>query len=73
MGQTTTKEAHDILRQNLRRRSDLGFSKAVTAIILEPHNPFEPGARRKPQRWFLLVLASSLAAISAFLYFNFWN
>ena len=62
-----------MLRQNLRRRSDLGFSNAVTAIILEPRNPFEPKARRKPQRWVLLALLSWLAAISAFVYFNFTN
>ena len=73
MGQTTRKEVHEILRQNLRRRSDLGFSKAITAIIFEPQNPFEPSLRRKPQRWFMFVLASSLAAISVFVYFNFCN
>lgn len=64
-----------MLRQCLRRRSDLGPWNAVAATILEPKNPFGQGQRerRRPQRWFVLLLVSSFAAVIAFVYFNFWN
>ncbi len=65
-----------MLRQCLRRRSDLGLWNLVAAKILEPKNPFGQGQRerrRRPQRWFVLLLVSSFAAVIAFVYFNFWN
>ena len=62
-----------MLRQCLRRRSDLGVWNAVAAKILEPKNPFGDGGRRRPQRWFVLLLVSSFAAVVAFVYFNLWN
>ena len=64
-----------MLRQYLSRRSDLGLWNAVAEKILEPKNPFGQGQkeRRRPQRWFVLLLVSSFAAVIAFVYFNFWN
>lgn len=62
-----------MLRECLRRRSDLGFWKAVAVKILEPQNPFGHGERRRPQRWLVLLLVGSFAAAIAFAYFNFWN
>lgn len=69
----TPKEINRMLRQCLRRRSDLGLWNSVAAKILEPQNPFGHGKRRRPQRWFVLVLVSLFAAVIAFVYFNFWN
>jgi len=69
----TAKEVLTTLRQNLRRRSDLGLGKAVADRLLEPQNPFEPGLVRKPQRWFALLCIISVAALGAFVYFNVWN
>lgn len=62
-----------MLRACLRRRSDLGVWNAVAAKILEPRNPFGDGGRRRPQRWFVLLLVSSFAAVVAFVFFNLWN
>lgn len=62
-----------MLRQCLRRRSDLGLCNAVAEKILEPKNPFGHEERRIPQRWFVLLLVSLFAAVIAFVYFNFWN
>lgn len=62
-----------MLRQHLRSRSDLGLRKAVSAGILEPHNPFGPRERRKPRRWFVLLLTVLFALTVAFMYFNFAN
>ena len=67
------KEVDRMLRRHLGSRSDLGFWKAVEAKILEPQNPFESPTRRKPQRWFVLFLIVSAAAIAAFVYFNSYN
>ena len=62
-----------MLRQSLRRRSDLGLWNALAAKILEPRNPFRRGERRTPQRWFVLLVVSLFASIIGFVYFNFWN
>ena len=62
-----------MLRQCLRRRSDLGLWNAVAAKILEPPNPFGYRGKRTPQLWFVLLLVSLFAAVIAFVYFNFWN
>jgi len=62
-----------MLRQCLRRRSDLGLWNAVAEKILEPKNPFGHEERRIPQRWSVLLLVSLFAAVIAFVYFNFWN
>jgi hypothetical protein len=73
MNRITPKEVNRMLRQSLRRRSDLGLWNALAAKILEPQNPFGRGERRTPQRWFVLLLVSLFAAVIAFVYFNFWN
>ena len=67
------KDVDRMLRQCLYRRLDLGLWNLVAARILEPKNPFGDGGRRRPQRWFVLLLVSSFAAVIAFVYFNFWN
>jgi hypothetical protein len=73
MERITPKDVDRMLRRCLSRRSDLGLWNAVAAKILEPKNPFGDGGRRRPQRWFVLLLVSSFAAVVAFMYFNLWN
>ena len=73
MDRITPKEVNRMLRQRLRRRSDLGLWNAVAAKILEPQNPFGHGERRTPERWFVLLLVSLSAAVIAFVYFNLWS
>jgi hypothetical protein len=69
----SAKEIHTVLEQYLHDRSDLGISKALTARIMEPGNPFEPQSIRRPQRWFVLFLFVTLALTGTFTYFNFWH
>jgi hypothetical protein len=69
----TVKEVHAMLEQELRNRSDLGLWNAVSKLVLDPKNPFEPEPIRKPRRWFVFFLISGMAAIAAFSYFNIWN
>ena len=62
-----------MLKQELRNRSDLGLWKAVSNLIMDPKNPFEPKPIRRPRRWFSIFLISGMVAIAAFSYFNMWN
>ena len=69
----TVKEVHEMLNQYLGDRSDLGLWMVVTTLVMEPKNLFETESTQKPQRWFVLLSIVFLAAIGAFVYFNFWN
>ena len=69
----TVEEVHAMLSQHLSKRSDLGIWNAVVTRALSSRNPFEPESVRKPRPWFVLFSTLSLAAIGAFVYFNFWN
>lgn len=62
-----------MLRDHLRGRSDLGFCKLVGAKMFEPRNPFDALAQPRPQRWFVIFLIISSAAVVAFVYFNLWS
>ena len=73
MERITPGEVDRLLRQHLRRRSDMGLSNALTAMIFEPHNPFSIEPRRKLHRWFVLFVPSLVAVVAAFGYFNFLN
>ena len=69
----TAREVYAALDGNLRNRSDLGLRKAVADGVLEPRNPFEPQARRRPQKWFVLLSMVVASLVGCFLYFNFWR
>ena len=73
MDRITPEDVDRMLRQWLRRRSDLGLWNTVAAKILEPQNPFGHGERRTLERWFVLLLVSLSAAVIAFVYFNLWS
>ncbi|MGB9071080.1 MAG: hypothetical protein WCC22_00285 [Terriglobales bacterium] len=62
-----------MLRDDLRKRPDLGLRKTVAHHLLEPPNHFDPNSARRPQRWFVLFSIVSLAAVGAVVYFNSWN
>jgi hypothetical protein len=62
-----------MLRDDLRKRSELGLRRTVAQHLLEPPNPFEPNSAPRPQRWFVLSSIVSLAAVGAVVYFNCWS
>lgn len=62
-----------MLRDDLRKRPDIGFRGTVADHLLEPLSPFDANAVRRAQRWFVLSSIVSLAAVGAVVYFNFWN
>jgi len=59
----TVGEVHEMLRQHLSKRSDLGIWNAVVTQVLCSRNPFEPESARKPQPWFVLFSTLLLVAI----------
>lgn len=66
-------EVRSWLADYLARRRDLGLGKAVLTLLLEPPNPFEPEARRRPRKMFVLTLLWLLALSGVFGYFNLWS
>ncbi len=62
-----------MLRNDLRKRPDLGLYRTLAHHLLDPPNPFDPNSVRRPQRWFVFFSIVSLAAVGAVVFFNFWN
>jgi hypothetical protein len=69
----TQSEVRLLLRGYLKGRSDLGLGKAVSGMILEPVNPFEPEAARPPRKAFVLAVLCLLALLGVFVHFNLWS
>lgn len=68
----TAKEVHGMLAKYLMGRRDLGLSKGILGLLLEPKNPFEPEKRRGPRKDFVLLAVLVGLPVGAFVYFNFW-
>ncbi len=66
-------EVRSCLRDYLNGRPDLGLSKAVWTVVLEPANPFEPEAPRPPRKAFVLAVLCLLALLGVFVHFNLWS
>jgi hypothetical protein len=64
-------EARAWVEEHFRSRPELGLRNAIANVILEPRNPFNPEARRKPSQGFLLVAGFLAASLGVFVYFNF--
>lgn len=64
-------EMYERLLTMIRQRRDTGFSLAIADNTLEPKNPFESKARRRPQTRIAVggVLAFAIGAV--FVYFSF--
>ncbi len=73
MNQVTAEAVRDLLRENLKRRPDLGMRNALAERVLESSNPFEPEAVRPPQRWFVLCCLVTALAAGGFIYFNLFH
>ncbi len=54
----------------LRQRPDIGFRKAVANLILRPSDPFNPGARRLPNRIVVIAAVALAATAVCFIYFD---
>jgi hypothetical protein len=70
--QFTVSEVRVALEANLRTRPELGLWKAVVDLVLEPRNPFDSRARRRPKKEFVLLCLLIISDASVFLHFNKW-
>ncbi len=61
------------LKDYIKGRPDLGLREAVSAMVLEPANPFEPDAPRRPRKAFVLAVLCLLAFLGVFVHFNLWS
>lgn len=72
--------ANEVTRHELRAwledyfcdRPELGFRKAILAIVLEPANLFEPKKPRPPKKSLVLIAVWLLGLVAVFVYFNLW-
>jgi hypothetical protein len=64
------EEGRAWFEEHLRQRRDLGLGKAMANMVLEPRNPFDPRARRRPRVAFVLAASLFAIAVSWFVYFN---
>ncbi|MCI0419287.1 MAG: hypothetical protein L0387_22010 [Acidobacteria bacterium] len=71
MRQITPEQMHELAMQVFQKRQDIGFRNAVTNAVLEPANPFQPGAHRRVSRGTSAVLLLAGTALVCFAYFSF--
>jgi len=64
------KKVHELLRQYLGRRPDMGIGKGLLDCAFEPSSPFDSKTRRLPKRWFVLSAFLAVSAFACFVYFN---
>jgi hypothetical protein len=70
LGPVSTSDVYLWLRQELARRPEFGLCKAVVNLVLQPPNPFDRNAARKPRLWVMLTAIFVISALSVFVYFN---
>jgi hypothetical protein len=68
--QLKVSEVRAALEANLSARAELGFRKAIVDLIFEPPNPFDPSARRRTKKGFVLICILIISSACVFLYFN---
>ena len=64
------KQVHELLRQYMRQRPDLGIGKGLSDFVLESSSPFDSKSKRLPKRWFVLSVLLATSTFGCFVYFN---
>ncbi len=65
------RQVHAWIKESLGQQPDIGLGKAIGNLILEPRNPFDSMARRRPKVGFVLGAVLLTLAVGCFCYFNF--
>lgn len=68
--QIKARQVQELLREYLRRRSDLGIGRGLFDFVLESPNPFDSKRKRLPKRWFVLSVLLGASGFGCFVYFN---
>ena len=66
----TVEQMHDRLLTMIRGRRDTGFRVAGSDTLLEPRNPFETVAKRRPKAGVAVAAGLAVLLIAVFLYFS---
>jgi len=66
----TVEQMHDRLLMMIRNRRDTGFRVAVSDTLLEPRNPFDAVAKRRPKARVAVAGGLAVLLIAVFLYFS---
>lgn len=69
-GQQETNIAERSLIRYLDARSEIGLTKMVADLALDPQDPFKPDARRTVRKGFVIAVLFSGAFAAWFLWFN---
>lgn len=67
----TSRDVHAWIQEFLKHRLDIGLRNAMTSMVLEPSNPFDTMARRRPKTGFVIGSILFAVLLGCFCYFNF--
>ena len=67
----TVGQMYERLRLMIRQRNDTGFRLAVTDVVFEPRNPFEPANKRQPKSIVAIILVLVVILALIFVFFSF--
>ena len=71
MRQITPEHMHELSMQAFQKSQDIGLRNTVANALLEPANPFQPGAHRRMSRGAGAALLLAGLALAGFAYFSF--
>ena len=60
----------EAIRRRFAQSPDAGVLKRLANVVLEPPNPFNPNARRRPKQDAVILAALIFAALGLAFYFN---
>jgi hypothetical protein len=60
----------DAIQRRFAQSPDAGVLKRLANVVLEPPNPFNPNARRRPKQGAVILAALIFAALGLAFYFN---
>ena len=66
----TASNINDAIRNHFAQAPDAGVWRRLTNSLLEPPNPFNPNARRRPKQDSVILGVLIVAAVGLVFYFN---
>ena len=61
---------NEAIRRRFAQSPDAGVLQRLANVVLEPPNPFNPNARRRPKQGAVILAALIFAALGLAFYFN---
>ena len=70
IAQRPRRRISEAIRRRFAQSPDAGVLKRLANVVLEPPNPFNPNARRRPRQGAVILAALIFAALGLAFYFN---